>query len=136
ASSTFYLKAALLNSSTPSLQSLQEPRTGLWQRRKQMQGFAGQGVRDVQLACVQEHRRRPLAPKPSAHLIQAILIIAHDGKPAGGQMHAYLMRAARAQFGAQQAVAPQSLLQGNNRMGLLSVRVNLDAALAISGLPL
>src|SRR5690606_14101210 len=71
-----------------------------------------------------------------AHLVSTVFIVAHNGIAAGGQMHAYLVRTPSAQLGAQQTIATITLLQRNNRMGSLTLRIYLYPPLSRSRQPL
>ncbi|MNX54084.1 hypothetical protein D3C86_847970 [compost metagenome] len=85
---------------------------------------------------MQEHTAESLPRELRAHLVVAVLVIAHDGKAAGGQVHTDLVGAPRAQLGVHQAVAAKPLLERDDRVRRLPVRVHLDAALAGLGSPL
>src|SRR3990170_5011083 len=101
---------------------LQLPRQGGLQYQRR----AALGMRDHDLACVQEHVLQSLPRELLVERKITILVVAGDGKSEMGEMHADLMSAPGLEFGFEQAIALPFALQPEHSMGGQAIALDRD----------
>ncbi len=80
------------------LQLFQYFQTGRRQLGRQRQGLARNGMGQGQAVGMQEHPAETQAREVRPHLIMPVLVVSHDGKAAGGQVHPDLVGTPGAQL--------------------------------------
>src|SRR5487761_2494145 len=103
------------------------------QRRLQLQPVAGQRMHEGELPRVQEHALHALLGQALVQFEIAVLVVAHDGEPQMGEMHADLVGAPGFELRLQQTVGAADALEFEHRVRLAPFIVDADAALARTG---